>query len=219
MSGVTPGGREADSLSRVCRFGRKTKEKSPQSDWPVLSTIVRAEERLKRRGDITPARTAGLIYRHSDANAFLKDLDRELRQALHSGQGATRTGYRVVDDSAGGDLKWVVLEDARFADLASSVYTVGNAMASNGAADRLLAAVFLMNFTHGVREGDSRSLLRSYWIFRYDRHAYYPFVPTGNNEGDRDRPSELQLARLLRDHGLEVDRSLEDWRGLWGIPF
>ena len=201
-------------------FGkRKQKQPTKKSDWPALSTIVRAEERLRKRGDVTPARTAGVLYRHTDENPYLKDLDRELRGALYTGQGATRTGYRIQDDPAGGGLRWVILEDASFADLTSSVYTAGNAMAANGAADRMLAAVFLISFTHGVREGDSRSLLRSYWMFRYERHAFYPFVPTGQKEGERDRPSELQLARALRREGLEVEGSLEQWRGIWGIPF
>jgi hypothetical protein len=92
-------------------------------------------------------------------------------------------------------------------------------MAANGAKERLLAAVVLLNFTHGVREGDPRQFLRAYIMYRYDRHAWYPFVPTGDKEGDRDRPSELQLAKVLSGHGVTIDRALENWRGIWGIPF
>ncbi|MSQ07990.1 MAG: hypothetical protein EXR57_04220 [Dehalococcoidia bacterium] len=198
-------------------FGRKDKEKVEVQDWPRLSTIVKVEESLRQREEITPARTAGVLYRHSDLNPFLKDIETNMREALNTGEGATQTGFRFKDEDGG--LRWAILEDTNFRDLASSTYTAGNAIASNGAKDCLIAAVFLFNFTHSVRETDTRSFLRSYWIYRYTRHAYYPFVPTSDKEGDRDRPSELELARLVHRAGLEVDRELEEWRGLWGIPF
>jgi len=197
-------------------FSREKKQKEID-DWLPMSTIVRAEQRLRDGNEITPGRTAAVIYRHTDENPYLKDLEKNLQEALHAGPGATRTGLRLKDEDGG--LRWVILEDASFADLASSVFTVGNAIASNGAKDKLISAVFLLSFTHGVREGDTRSLLRSYWIFRYDRHAFYPFVPTGDKEGDRDRPSELQLAKLLRREDVEIDMTLEQWRGIWGMPF
>jgi hypothetical protein len=202
----------------MCFFSRR-KPPAEVQHWPPMSTIVRAEQRLREQRDITPPRTAGLLYRHSPDVPYLADLDRGLREALNSGPGATRTNFRLADDPLGGALRWVVLEDAKFDDLTSSVYTAGNAMTANGAKSNLIAAIFLFNFTHGLREGDTRSLLRTYIIYRYDRASWYPFVPTGDKEGDRDRPSELQLARLLGRSGLEVDRSLESWRGLWGIPF
>jgi hypothetical protein len=211
------GGATQGALGAVCWFRRKSQQKKDVQDWPLMSTVIRVEQRLRQRNEITPARTAGVLYRHTDENPFLKDLERNLRNALYSGHGATRTGYRLKDEDGG--LRWVILEDASFPDLTSSVYTVGNAIAANGTKDCLVAAVFLVNFTHSVRETDTRSFLRSYLIYRYDRHGYYPFVPTSDREGDRDRPSELQLARMFSKEGLVIDRTLEEWRGLWGVPF
>ena len=45
------------------------------------------------------------------------------------------------------------------------------------------------------------------------------FVPTGDCEGERDRPTEARLGMDLRKHGLIVEKSLTEWMGLWGIPF
>ena len=64
-----------------------------------------------------------------------------------------------------------------------------------------------------------RSGSRTYWIYRYDRKAFYPFVPTGDQPGERDRPTETYIAGLARKQGLVVERSYEEWMGLWGIPF
>lgn len=191
--------------------------KAPKSDWSALSTVIKAEAKLQSLGEITPSRRAGVIYRDSDDNAFLQDIETELNTALYQGVGATKTAFEIKDDDRG--MRWIVLDDGKFDDLVSSVYTVGNAITANGAGDKLLAAVFELYFTGTVEDNTYRSSLRTYWIYRYDRRAFYPFVPTGESEGDRDRPTEARLGSDLRRYGLIVEKSLTEWMGLWGIPF
>jgi hypothetical protein len=195
-------------------FGSNTVAKN---DWSAMSTVVKAEAKLQALGEITPSRRAGVIYRNSDENAFLNDIEFELKSILYVGEGATKTAFEIEDDDRG--MRWIVLEDGNFSDLVSSVYTVGNAIGVNGAEDNLLAAVFELYFTGTVEDNTYRSGLRTYWIYRYDRKAFYPFVPTGDNEGDRDRSTEARLGQDLRKHGLAVEKSLTEWMGLWGIPF
>ncbi|HIF72112.1 MAG TPA: hypothetical protein EYQ61_06125 [Dehalococcoidia bacterium] len=191
--------------------------KVAKNDWSAMSTVVKAEAKLQALGEITPSRRAGVIYRNSDENAFLNDIEFELKSILYVGEGATKTAFEIEDDDRG--MRWIVLEDGNFSDLVSSVYTVGNAIGVNGAEDNLLAAVFELYFTGTVEDNTYRSGLRTYWIYRYDRKAFYPFVPTGDNEGDRDRSTEARLGQDLRKHGLAVEKSLTEWMGLWGIPF
>ena len=191
--------------------------KTPKDDWSVMSTVIKAEAKLQNLGEITPARRAGVIYRDSEENAFLSDIKSELNQVLYVGEGATKTAFEIEDDDRG--MRWIVLEDGNFGDLVSSVYTVGNAISMNDGADNLLAAVFELYFTGTVEDNTYRSGLRTYWIYRYDRKAFYPFVPTGESEGERDRPTEARLGQDLRKHGLSIEKSLTEWMGLWGIPF
>jgi hypothetical protein len=191
--------------------------KTPQNDWAAMSTVIKAEAKLQTLGEITPSRRAGVIYRNSDDNPFLNSIESELNSILYAGQGATKTAFEIEDDDRG--MRWIVLEDGNFNDLVSSVYTVGNAIGANDGADNLLAAVFELYFTGTVEDNTYRSGLRTYWIYRYDRKAFYPFVPTGENEGERDRPTEARLGHDLRKHGLAIEKSLTEWMGLWGIPF
>ena len=182
-----------------------------------MSTVIKAEAKLQTLGEITPSRRAGVIYQDNEDNAFLSDLKNEPKSILYSGEGATKTAFEIHDDDRG--MRWIVLEDGNFNDLVSSVYTVGNAIGVNEAGDNLLAAVFELYFTGTVEDNTYRSGLRTYWIYRYDRKAFYPFVPTGENEGERDRPTEARLGQDLCKHGLSIEKSLTEWMGLWGIPF
>jgi hypothetical protein len=191
--------------------------KAPKNDWTAMSTVIKAEAKLQALGEITPSRRAGIIYRDSDENVFLRNIKTELNSVLYAGQGSTKTAFEIQDDDRG--MRWIVLEDGNFSDLVSSVYTVGNAIGLNEGADNLLAAVFELYFTGSVEDNTYRSGLRTYWIYRYDRKAFYPFVPTGESEGDRDRPTEARLGHDLRKHGLAIEKSLTEWMGLWGIPF
>ncbi len=196
------------------------KRSPPQEkpDWPPMSSVIKPLRSLTDKGDIKPTRTAGLLFRDKADVSYLNELDKNLNEALHTGEGATDTAFRIVDDALGGGLKWVIFEDDDLADLTSSVYTAGNAISANGAKGRIICTVFPLSFTHSVRQGDTRNFLRTYLIYRYDRQAYYPFVPTGDKEGDRDRPSEVQLAKELNGVGVAIDQSLENWRGIWGMP-
>ena len=191
--------------------------KTPKNDWSAMSTVINAEAKLQALGEITPSRRAGVIYRNDESNSFQHDIKIELNEVLYSSAGATKTSFEIEDDDRG--MRWIVLEDGKFDDLVSTVYTVGNAIGMNDGADNLLAAVFELYFTGTVEDNTYRSGLRTYWIYRYDRKAFYPFVPTGESEGDRDRPTEARLGQDLRKHGLAVEKSLTEWMGLWGIPF
>jgi len=192
-------------------------DKTPKDDWSAMSTVIKAEAKLQTLGEITPSRRGGVIFRNNEDMAFLRDIERELKPILYSGEGATKTSFEIHDDDRG--MRWIVLEDGNFSNLVSSVYTVGNAITLNDAGDNLLAAVFELYFTGTVEDNTYRSGLRTYWIYRYDRKAFYPFVPTGENEGERDRLTEARLGQDLRKHGLTIEKSLTEWMGLWGIPF
>ncbi len=191
--------------------------KTPKNDWSAMSTVINTEAKLQSLGGITPSRRAGVIYRNDEEIPFLKEIKSELNSVLYIGDGATKTAFEIEDDDRG--MRWIVLEDGNFGDLVSSVYTVGNAIGMNEGSDNLLAAVFELYFTGTVEDNTYRSGLRTYWIYRYDRKAFYPFVPTGESEGERDRQTEARLGQDLRKHGLTIEKSLTEWMGLWGIPF
>ncbi len=199
-------------------FGRKTRS---DSLWDSMSSVSTMVGTFRKSGSLVSSRRqAGVIFKPDDSIPFLMELDGHLNEILYEGEGATKTAYDLVDDDHG--MRWVILDDGNFDDLLSSAFTIANAMKFNGAGGNLLAAVFNLDFAGGVvedRSGAGAQFLQSYLIFRFDRNSYYPFIPTGDAEGSRDREVEQKLGGVMRSHGLKTEDSLSQWLGLWGIPF
>jgi hypothetical protein len=136
-----------------------------------------------------------------DFDAIVADMEEVVR-----GTGEdTGTSVERSDDEFG--YRWMVLSDPDFEDLVVGVNGVSSALEAGGYGERILCAVF------AFRDAQDRPV---YWIYNYKRGAFYPFVPAGG-EQRRDSERELRLkAQIGAD--LPVERELERWFPLWGIP-
>ena len=199
-------------------FGRKSRG---DSMWDSMSSVSHMVSSFKREGEaVSPRRQAGIIYRHDDALPFLADISDHLDGILYEGPGATKTGFEIQDDEHG--MRWAILNDGNFDDLLSSVFTVANAIKANDGGPNLLAAVFEFDFANHAVNPHAQAgsgFVNSYLIYRFDRNSYYPFIPTGDAAGERDRETERMLATAMRGAGLKTEGSMSEWLGLWGLPF
>ena len=84
---------------------------------------------------------------------------------------------------------------------------IGEAGPDHGFGDRLLASVFAFEFQRQ----------QVYWVYNYKTGKFYPFVPNGPRK--RDNATELRLGEIMKEQKLPVERKLENWYALWGIPF
>ena len=147
---------------------------------------------------------AGVVVNPVESSYF-DNLDSEIRTLLEISGRATGTRFHVADDEFG--TRWVVLDDPHFEDLVSTIHTVSETIIDHGFADRMLAAVF--GFEYLGRP--------AYWLYNYKQGRFYPFVPTGARE--RDYATEMRLGEVMREERIPVERKLENWYALWGIPF
>ena len=58
---------------------------------------------------------------------------------------------------------------------------------------------------------------QAYWIYNYKRGNFYPMVLTAPQT--RDNAAEMRLSAIMEEEKIPVERSLENWYALWGIPF
>lgn len=182
-------------------FGR-SKIKAPQRE--KFFSIITAELSMSGRTDLRSTQKAGLVFNPVESS-FFENLDSEMRDLLRISGQSTGTRFEVKDDTYG--TRWVVLDDRDFEDLVSIIHLMSETIIEHGFADRLLAAVF----------GVTYERKDAYWIYNYKRGRFYPLVLSGYQQ--RDNAAEMRLGALMEEEKIPVEKSLESWYALWGIPF
>ena len=178
--------------------GRRTSKRD------AYFAITTATESLSGRARLRLKDRAGLVYNPVESR-FFDNLDSEIRELLQVSGRTTGTKHLLHEDAFG--THWVVLDDRDFEDLVTTIHAVGETITEHGFDERLLAAVF--SFDYEGKEG--------YWIYNIKRGNYYPLVLAG--EKQRDNAAEMRLGTLLEEEKVPVERNLERWYSLWGIPF
>jgi hypothetical protein len=146
-----------------------------------------------------PTGDAALCFSNVDSTAF-RSAREEVEAVLAIGEEETGTTADFVEDAHG--YHWVVLHDADFEDLVTSIHFAADTLVEEGFGSRLLAALFSFK-----RDGQT-----AYWVYSFRRGSYYPFVPTGGH--DRDQKIEFKLESVL-DGELSVEDDTAYWYPMW----
>ena len=75
---------------------------------------------------------------------------------------------------------------------------------------------YLDYLKHGRKMLVKRGQLPVYLVYGYKVGAFWPFVPTGKDQG-RDNAEELELKAKL-EHELPIEQDLSRWFGLFDAP-
>jgi PspAB-like protein len=181
-------------------FGRK-KLKGPARDR--LFALTTAAVTLDVECGLKPGGVGAVVFKPLSAGEFTqvdKDAD-TLLQSLASDSGSK---LERKQDSFG--YEWVIVRDPDLEDQVTAVYSVANGFTEQGFGAQLLAAAF--RFEDGGKP--------VYWIYGFKNGAFWPFVPTGKEQG-RDNPRELELKSKLEKE-LPVEADLTKWFGLFDAP-
>jgi len=179
---------------------RKLARPAPDRLFALSTAYVTFETELaiRTRG------VAGIVFQ-ALATADFEQIASDMVEVVQGVSQDSGTTIETRDDEY--DYRWMILRDPDFDDLVVGVNAVSGALEAGGYGERILCAVFAFEDARG------RPL---YWIYNYKRGAFYPFAPGG---GDHERDNEREL-RLKAQVGAElpVERELERWFPLWGIP-
>jgi hypothetical protein len=179
---------------------RKLAEPAPDRLFAMSTAYVKLETEL----GITSRGSAAIVFQPlatSDFETIVRDMEEVVRA---TGQDSG-TSVQSTDDSYG--FRWLVLRGGDFDDLVVGINAVSGALEAGGYGERVLCAVFAFD------DPQKRPL---YWIYNYKRGAFYPFVPAPG-EQQRDNERELRCQAQIGAE-LPVERELERWFPLWGIP-
>ena len=172
-----------------------TREANPEDLFGMSTAYLTMEADL----GFAPTGDAALCFADVDSTAF-RDAREEVEAVLELGETETGTTTDFIEDSHG--YHWVVLHDAEFEDLVTSVHFAADTLVEEGFGSRLLAALFAFE-----RDGTT-----AYWVYSFRRGTFYPFVPSGGRE--RDQRIEFKLQSVL-DGELSVEDDTAYWYPLW----
>jgi hypothetical protein len=149
------------------------------------------------------AGAGGIVFKPLSAGEFVR-AENDLQQLLDS--VATESGSKLErrEDSFG--YTWIIVRDPDLEDQVTTIHAVAQGLEEQGFGSQLLAAVFKF-------DGGKHAV---YWIYGYKRGAFWPFVPTGEDQ-KRDNAEELELKAKLEKE-LPVEQDLARWFGVFDAP-
>jgi hypothetical protein len=181
-------------------FGRK-KLAGPARDR--LFALATAAVTLDTELALRTAGVGAVCFKPLSAGDFIR-AENELQQLLDGVAADYGARLERREDSFG--YTWIVVRDRDLEDQITTVHAVAQGLEEHGFGEQLLAAVFKF-------EGGKHPV---YWIYGYKRGAFWPFVPTGEDQ-ERDNAEELELKAKLEPE-LPVEQDLTRWFGVFDAP-
>jgi hypothetical protein len=183
-------------------FGRK-KLKAPAAER--LFALSTAAITLETELGLKTAGAAAVVFKALSAGEFTR-AENDIQQLLDAVAADCGAKLERRDDSFG--YTWIIVRDPDLEDQVTAVHTVASELAAQGFGEQLLAAVFRFDGADAKRP--------VYWLYGYKRGAFWPFVPTGEDQ-KRDNAEELELKAKL-DGELPIEQDLSRWFGVFDAP-
>jgi PspA associated protein B len=185
---------------RDALFGRK-KLSEPRDDR--LFALTTAAVTLDVELGLKTAGRSAVVYKPLSSGDFTR-VDSDVEQLIKAAGRSAGSEVERKTDSFG--YEWLLVYDDDLEDQVTSVHAVAQQLTEQGFGAQLLAAPFLF-------KGGERPV---YWIYGFKRGAFWPFVPTGEDQ-KRDNATELELKAKLEKE-LPVEQDLTRWLALFDSP-
>ena len=178
------------------------KSELPKPKLDRLFAISTASVTLEANLGLKPEGKAGICFKPLESSRY-ESARQEIEELLRYSCRETGTDYRLQKDEY--NYLWVVLEDRDFEDLVTNVHLVSQTLIDHGFGEQLLCAIYRFSGEKGA----------VYWIYNFKAGAYYPFAPQTGEK--RDNAQEFRL-RSVMDEELPIEKDVEKWYPLWGMP-
>ncbi len=176
-------------------FGRTKLRKPKIEALFALSTAYLSMEVL----DFKPSGRSGICFKPVESSRF-SEMQSDLRELLQLSTAETGTACQFQTDEY--NYEWVILRDDDFEDLVTTTHLISETVIEHDFEERLLCSVFAFG--------------RVYIIYNYKEGSFYPFAPLTGSKRDSDLEFRLRSAM---ESELPIEKEMEKWYPLWGIPF
>jgi hypothetical protein len=201
-----------DFMDAVLGSSRLPKAKSER-----LFAISTASITLESSLGLKPSGYAGICFKPVGASAY-ESARKEIQELLEYSSKETETEFRLEKDEF--NFLWAIFKDPDFDDLVANIHLVSQTLEEHGFGEQILCAIYRFDSEPeagaAVSQGKTDGRKVVYWIYNFKQGTYYPFIPLSGNQ--RDSPFEFRL-RADMEKEMPVEKNVEKWYPLWGIPF
>ncbi|MCQ1534779.1 hypothetical protein FTO70_03540 [Methanosarcina sp. KYL-1] len=189
----------------------------PEAKSEKLFAISTAAITLESNLDLKPSGSAGICFKPIEASAYA-DARKEIEELLEYSAKETETEFRLEKDEY--NFLWAIFKDPDFEDLVANIHLVSQTLEDQGFGQQILCAIYRFDSEpepglsgSGGRTSGKRAV---YWIYNFKQGTYYPFIPLSGRQ--RDSSFEFRL-RTGMEREMPIEKNVEKWYPLWGIPF
>lgn len=189
----------------------------PKAKSDKLFAISTASITLESNLGLKPSGLAGICFKPIGASAY-ESARKEIQELLEYSSKETETEFRLEKDEF--NFLWAIFKDLDFEDLVANIHLVSETLEERGFGEQILCAIYRFDSEpeagKAEREGKAGGRKVVYWIYNFKQGTYYPFIPLSGKQ--RDSPFEFRL-RAEMEREMPVEKNVEKWYPLWGIPF
>ncbi|KKG09596.1 hypothetical protein [Methanosarcina sp. 2.H.A.1B.4] len=193
----------------------------PKAKSDKLFAISTASITLESNMGLKPSGSAGICFKPIGATAY-ESARQEIEELLEYSSKETETEFRLEKDEF--NFLWAIFKDPDFEDLVANIHLVSQTLEDRGFGEQILCAIYRFDSEPeagttghegkaGRKTGGGKAV---YWIYNFKQGTYYPFIPLSSRQ--RDSPFEFRL-RTAMEREMPVEKNVEKWYPLWGIPF
>jgi hypothetical protein len=201
-----------DFMDAVLGSSRLPKAKSEK-----LFAISTASITLESSLGLKPSGYAGICFKPVGASAY-ESARKEIQELLEYSSKETETEFRLEKDEF--NFLWAIFKDPDFDDLVANIHLVSQTLEERGFGEQILCAIYRYDSEPEARAAVSQGISDGgkavYWIYNFKQGTYYPFIPLPGKQ--RDSPFEFRL-RADMEKEMPIEKNVEKWYPLWGIPF
>jgi hypothetical protein len=163
-------------------------------DTGDVSSLSSAYISLKTKLNLKSTGRSAICIKKTDSKQF-NEMEVEIERFLDAGKLDFEITYRTVLDPY--NYLWFIIMGKTLEDIVAAIMSISDTIEQKGFSDKILACVFDFNDGNVVQ----------YLIYSYKLYKFYPFVPTGGHQNQRDHSQEVPF-----------EKKMSNWYPIWNIP-
>jgi hypothetical protein len=179
-------------------------DRKADTDTGGVSSLSSAYISLNTKLNLKSTGRSAICIKKTDNKPF-NEMEVEIERFLDAGKLDFEITYRTVLDPY--NYLWFIIMGKTLEDIVAAIMSISDTIEQKGFSDKILACVFDFNDGNVVQ----------YLIYSYKLYKFYPFVPTGGHQNQRDHSQELKIMSAVENE-VPFEKKMSNWYPIWNIP-